>query len=70
MPRTLVCPSRKRVVISIFAFISSLIVLAGVAPAQTRNRITRGSRTLNRWRFQCRTGGRALNLIRAGSKAA
>ncbi len=40
MPRTLVCPSRKRVVISIFAFISSLIILAGAAPAQTRNRIT------------------------------
>ena len=41
MPRTLVCPSRKRVVIAIFAFISSLIILAGAAPAQTRNRITR-----------------------------
>ena len=40
MPRTLVCPSRKRVVIAIFAFISSLIILAGAAPAQTRNRIT------------------------------
>ncbi len=40
MPRILVCPSRKRVVIAIFAFISSLIILAGAAPAQTRNRIT------------------------------
>jgi subtilase family serine protease len=41
MPRTLVCPSRKRVVISIIAFIFSLMILAGAAPAQTRNRITR-----------------------------
>jgi hypothetical protein len=41
MPRTPVCRSRKRVGISIFAFISSLIILAGAAPAQTRNRITR-----------------------------
>jgi len=40
MPRILVCPSRKRVVIAIFAFISSLIILAGAALAQTRNRIT------------------------------
>ena len=40
MPRTLVCPSRKRVVISIIAFIFSLMILAGAAPAQTRNRIT------------------------------
>jgi len=41
MPRTLVCPSRKRVVISIIALIFSLMILAGAAPAQTRNRITR-----------------------------
>ncbi len=40
MPRTPVCPIRKRVVVSIFIFISSLMVLAGVAPAQTRSRIT------------------------------
>ena len=40
MPRTPVCPIRKRVVIFIFAFIFSLIVLAGAAPAQSRNRIT------------------------------
>ena len=40
MPRTPVCPIRKRVVVSIFVFISSLMVLAGVAPAQTRSRIT------------------------------
>ena len=39
MPRTPVCPSRKRVVISILA-LGSLIILAGAAPAQTRNRIT------------------------------
>src|ERR1700730_4246212 len=35
MPRTLVCPFRRRVVISISAF----LVLAVAAPAQIRNRI-------------------------------
>ncbi len=40
MPRTSVCPIRKRVV-SIVVFIFTLVVLAGAAPAQTRNRITR-----------------------------
>src|ERR1700732_2805673 len=35
MPRTLVCPFRKRVIISIAAF----LVLAVAAPAQIRNRI-------------------------------
>ncbi|MBZ5653054.1 MAG: S53 family serine peptidase [Acidobacteriia bacterium] len=40
MPRTPVCPSRKSFFVSIFAFILTLIVLAGAAPAQTRNRIT------------------------------
>ena len=39
MPRTPVCPIRK-VVVSIVVFISSLMVLAGAAPAQTRSRIT------------------------------
>ncbi len=41
MPRTPVCPIRKRVVVSIVAFILTLTVLAGEAPAQVRNRITR-----------------------------
>lgn len=40
MPRTPVCPFRKRAVVSILAFIFSLIILAGATPAQTRNRIT------------------------------
>ena len=39
MPRTPVCPIRKRAVVSILAFIFTLILLAGAAPAQTRNRI-------------------------------
>ncbi|MGA9814796.1 MAG: protease pro-enzyme activation domain-containing protein, partial [Terriglobales bacterium] len=39
MPRTPVCPIRKRAVVSIISFIFALISLAGAAPAQTRNRI-------------------------------
>ena len=38
MPRTLVCPFRKRVVLSLS---SAFLVLAVAAPAQIRNRITR-----------------------------
>ncbi len=40
MPRTPVCPIRKRVVVSIISFIFAVIILAGAAPAQTRNRIS------------------------------